>query len=141
MDESGFDKMIVSQIIKKTEINRTTFYAHYRDKYDLLDKLEDEFLDGITKLESILPTKKILNNDNIDEILPSFSPIFTYLRFNSKLMTLLLEPVKGDRRFISKLTNTIKKNWEDNNMLQKLNIPEGYALSAATGMMSSLIGE
>jgi AcrR family transcriptional regulator len=36
--EKGFETISVQDVTDKAEINRATFYAHYVDKYDLLDK-------------------------------------------------------------------------------------------------------
>ena len=37
-----FNDVTVQQITDLADINRGTFYTHYLDKYDLLDKMEDE---------------------------------------------------------------------------------------------------
>ncbi|MUT65634.1 TetR/AcrR family transcriptional regulator [Paenibacillus sp. NEAU-GSW1] len=44
MDEKGFDQVSVQDITGRAEINRATFYRHYQDKYDLLEKIVDEML-------------------------------------------------------------------------------------------------
>ena len=38
VDEKGFNSISVQDITARAGINRATFYAHYTDKYDLLDK-------------------------------------------------------------------------------------------------------
>jgi AcrR family transcriptional regulator len=38
IDEKGFNAISVQDITARAGINRATFYAHYTDKYDLLDK-------------------------------------------------------------------------------------------------------
>lgn len=43
MAEVGFDAVTVTDIIKEANVNRTTFYSHYKDKYDLMEQVEDEF--------------------------------------------------------------------------------------------------
>jgi len=47
LQENELKAITVSDIIKQTELNRSTFYANYLDIYDLADKtrvrLEDEF--------------------------------------------------------------------------------------------------
>lgn len=44
MDEKGFDHITVQDITERAEINRATFYRHYQDNYDLLDKIVNEIL-------------------------------------------------------------------------------------------------
>lgn len=38
LEEKGFDQLTVRDITARADINRATFYLHYRDKYDLLEK-------------------------------------------------------------------------------------------------------
>ena len=47
----GFDALTVSDITRRAEINRGTFYLHYIDKFDLLQTLEDEM---IAELKGVL---------------------------------------------------------------------------------------
>lgn len=44
--EKGFDSVTVSDIARKTKLNRGTFYLHYLDKFDLLQKIEEDLLGG-----------------------------------------------------------------------------------------------
>ncbi|MFD4353762.1 TetR/AcrR family transcriptional regulator [Nocardia sp. NPDC058518] len=44
MIERGYDKVTVSDIIARADVGRSTFYAHYRDKDDLLAVSCTEFL-------------------------------------------------------------------------------------------------
>ena len=41
LETKDFHKISVSDIIKKAKINRSTFYRHYVDKYDILDHIKD----------------------------------------------------------------------------------------------------
>lgn len=47
LEEKGFEAMTVRDLTETAMINRATFYKHYKDKYDLLDKLMEEMLDGL----------------------------------------------------------------------------------------------
>lgn len=60
INKKGFEEITVSDIARKAEINRGTFYQHYKDKYDLLEKLEQT---DIENLEKILLSDKY-NDDN-----------------------------------------------------------------------------
>ncbi len=45
--EKPFREVTVSDITKRAEVNRATFYLHYEDKYDLLEDCAKTMLDGI----------------------------------------------------------------------------------------------
>ncbi len=40
LEDFSFDQITVSQIIDTANINRSTFYRHYQDKYDILEKIQ-----------------------------------------------------------------------------------------------------
>lgn len=42
--EKPFDAITVQAILDEALVNRKTFYSHYRDKYDLVRKMADEFM-------------------------------------------------------------------------------------------------
>lgn len=44
LKEKPVEKITVRELCEKAEINRATFYKHYQDCYDLLDKIEEEAL-------------------------------------------------------------------------------------------------
>ena len=44
LEEMGFLNMTVKNITEKARINRSTFYKHYMDKYDLRDKYVDSVI-------------------------------------------------------------------------------------------------
>ena len=50
MTEKDFRKITVTELTKKADINRGTFYLHYFDIYDLLEEMENEALDYIKKI-------------------------------------------------------------------------------------------
>lgn len=52
------EKITVRELCQKAQINRSTFYAHYQDVYDLSDRLEEDavqtVLAGISHPEAVL---------------------------------------------------------------------------------------
>ena len=40
MQQKDFQSITVTDVVREADINRGTFYAHYRDVYDLRDKIE-----------------------------------------------------------------------------------------------------
>lgn len=47
IDSKGFSPITVQDIAAEAQIGRGTFYLHYQDKYDLLQKLTDEVLNDL----------------------------------------------------------------------------------------------
>lgn len=45
MAEIGFQKLSVSDIAEKADMNRSTFYSHFKDKYDLYEYHLNEIMD------------------------------------------------------------------------------------------------
>ena len=44
MQQKDFPSITVTDVVREADINRGTFYAHYRDVYDLRDKIEAEMI-------------------------------------------------------------------------------------------------
>ncbi|WP_017815408.1 TetR/AcrR family transcriptional regulator [Paenibacillus shenyangensis] len=55
LNKEGFDEITVKHITEEANIARKTFYLHYMDKYDLLDRIID---DHIVQLREICDQKK-----------------------------------------------------------------------------------
>lgn len=50
IQETDFESITVQDITNRADINRATFYAHYRDKYDFAEKITEEILQGFEKV-------------------------------------------------------------------------------------------
>ncbi|MBP3487565.1 MAG: TetR/AcrR family transcriptional regulator [Roseburia sp.] len=49
LEEKPVNKITVKEICDLAEINRATFYKHYADPFDLMQKLEEEVIEGMQK--------------------------------------------------------------------------------------------
>lgn len=47
LEEKPITKISIKEICEAADVNRSTFYTHYRDQYDLLKQLEQEVLSEI----------------------------------------------------------------------------------------------
>ena len=56
LKEKDINKITVSELCQKADINRATFYRYYLDVYDLLEKIEQDF---ILELVNATDSKKI----------------------------------------------------------------------------------
>ena len=81
MLEKGLQKISVNEICKRADMNRSTFYAHYEDQFDLLRELEDEFL---------ITLRKTVTESNLQNFTQKFEKYLGYLYQNGSLFTLLM---------------------------------------------------
>ena len=53
LSKKDLKKITVSEICKEADINRATFYRYYLDVYDLLDKIEEEFVNDLKNATNV----------------------------------------------------------------------------------------
>ena len=104
MEEKGFEAITIKDITAKARINRSTFYAHYQDKYHCLSSHESEFMEGIMDIAR----RHAAIRKTVGDSLPIAIDIFQYFYRNRDFLKVLLSP-KGDPYFQSKLKQT---TWE-----------------------------
>ena len=56
LHRESFDEISTVQLAKEAGISRSSFYTHYRDKYDMIERYQQEFFH---KVEYIFDKKKI----------------------------------------------------------------------------------
>ncbi|MCB0188555.1 MAG: TetR/AcrR family transcriptional regulator, partial [Caldilineaceae bacterium] len=56
--EVGFSAITVQMLTERAMINRSTFYRHYADIYDLVEKVYDNLMDEyLESVQSFMPGK------------------------------------------------------------------------------------
>ncbi|WP_442598831.1 TetR/AcrR family transcriptional regulator [Neobacillus sp. D3-1R] len=113
MEEKGFDGITVRDLTAKAEINRGTFYIHYRDKFDLLEQSENEIfqeLETIVQVVSQINPLEVMKHNLQNEPLPFLIKLFEYFQENSNFLKVILGP-NGDASFQVRLKEFIKKSF------------------------------
>lgn len=141
MDTIGFSKITVKNLTKKASISRNTFYLHYKDKFDLLEQLENEILDGLKSLAMDLPIEvQITEGSADDKMFAVILQALEYIQKNRYFFSLIIGK-NGDPAFYRKLHETIKSVMLSKNLMDKLKIPEKYAIAFVIGGHTSIINE
>lgn len=141
MNEIGFSKINVQKITERAEINRSTFYAHYLDKFDLLDQVENRLLVGLKDIAcSVSVDLTAVQGLDAEFLISYVSQIIYYMYENGNIFALLLSN-KGGSTFIDKFIETTKSVWAEREKVEQLSIPQNYAFAAIIGMMTNLILE
>ncbi len=105
MLEKGVNEITVREIAEKADVNRGTFYAHYKDVYDLLSQLEENVFRRIDEIGGQLSDQ------------PSEAEVYTYLTAILKLVSdnsdiyLALVCRNGDVEFQQRLLETLKAQY------------------------------
>jgi len=105
MKNKNFEKIKISDICEDSLINRSTFYAHYEDKYELLMELFEEqkiaLLKKLENNENIIFSKEYIMEllniliDHIDENRETYSAILTNNR-DGILIDFLIDAIERD---------------------------------------------
>lgn len=95
------EKITIRELCEKAQINKSTFYAHYKDIYDLSDNMEEEVVASITN--------SISCRENMMENLAEFTRelVLAYLAQNS-LITILFSGNQGSH-LASRIEASIKE--------------------------------
>ena len=142
--EIGFEKITVQNLTKKAVINRSTFYLHYTDKFDLLNQLENEILEGLKEILRVTDFDTILKGIFDEKPFPHIIKVLEYVKENEQFFTLIISS-NGDPSFINKIGEIAKfvmyEKILHKRIFTKLKIPENYLISMLTSVFTSFINE
>ncbi|MEF2863292.1 MAG: TetR/AcrR family transcriptional regulator, partial [Eubacteriales bacterium] len=84
MQQKDFQSITVTDVVREADINRGTFYAHYRDVYDLRDKIETGMIEDFRgMIAAIRPSETV----TLKLVL---SRLMDYLEENREIVTALI---------------------------------------------------
>ena len=127
----------IKELCELKDLNRGTFYLHYKDIYDLSEQLEDEML---------LSFEEILNAHSTDELSgpePLICDLFKLIKENGDFCASLLSDT-GQIAFFNKLKAVIRdtcfKHWVilfNSNKVDKFNYFYDFILYGCIGIVES----
>lgn len=141
LKEKGMESLTVSDIARGAGINRGTFYLHYIDKYDLMEKLED---DTISELEEIL----LKGNEDSSlsdplELIPYISILnaLNYVKSDFEFM----EAITSDPKFVNKFKKILEQliqmkiRKSPNLKFTMQGLPADYAMEILLSSITSIV--
>jgi AcrR family transcriptional regulator len=115
ISEKGMEGVTVTDIATRADINRGTFYLHYRDVPDMLEQMKDEVFNQIQKAFVQLDMREVLKYANLEKPYPTSVMIFEELARHADFLKVMLGP-KGDLSFAIRL-----RQYMATNIFEKLN--------------------
>ena len=107
LSQKDISHITIKEICDAADVNRATFYAHYTDPYDLLEKIENELFDNIQRhLKEHEQVSSLITLSGMNEAVRMVTDIFDYLRENASLCKLLLND-RGNLNFQKRLMSLV----------------------------------
>lgn len=141
MSNKSINEITVKELVEEVDINRSTFYLHYADIYDMLEKIENELMEEIMSIIAF-------NDENLkdkEDSYPFLEKLFTMLDNNRDICKALVGP-HGDMSFITKIEEYISKNTEQysTKLFQKeiqddMKYIHAYCITGCVGMIKTWI--
>jgi AcrR family transcriptional regulator len=101
LKKQHISKISVKALCEAADVNRSTFYAHYIDQFDLLRQVEDEVINNLKSyLEQYVDDRMPITEQNLKGILE-------YAKANADLFTVLLGE-NCDHAFHKDLMNLVE---------------------------------
>lgn len=117
LTDKPISKISIKEICELADINRSTFYSHYKDQYDLLFQIEQEVIEEINNY-----LKNYYFNDSKNESLYLLRSIFEYIKDNSELCRILLSD-NGNTNFQKEIMNIVQQqclaSWASSKSVKK----------------------
>ena len=103
MQKKSIKEITVKELVEEVDINRSTFYLHYTDIYQMLESIEGELMDEISHLIDDYALDPINNKESS---YPFIEQIFTILDNNKDIRIALLGK-NGDMAFVNRIEGLI----------------------------------
>lgn len=140
IEEKGFNNITIRDLTLKAKLNRGTFYLHYRDKYDLVENIQNELLKGLQHHMLTVNLEDMIKANLQNTPYPPMVQIFHYIKENGRIFKGLLSS-QGDPAFTKKMKSFLKNGIFEKVIKTQNNslIPEAcfsaYATSAYLGVI------
>ena len=136
MQKKSIKEITVKELVDEVDINRSTFYLHYTDIYQMLEKIEEEAMADIREAMEGCPD----DCTEREKIIPFLARFVSIMDSNRDLSLALLGP-NGDMDFVERIETLIA-----NRFLKQSSFPAtdseiryayAFCLSGCIGMIKT----
>ncbi|MBQ1466449.1 MAG: TetR/AcrR family transcriptional regulator [Eubacteriaceae bacterium] len=129
LSTKSFEKITVGDIIAQADIGRTTFYAHFETKDDLLNQMCADIFGHV--FHEHLPNESTHDFSSQSDMFSRITHIFYHLRDSGTVIRSLLTGQSGEV-FIHYLKKYLREIFEEYSDIKTFGIPKDYILEHMT---------
>lgn len=141
MQKKSIKEITVKELVEEVDINRSTFYLHYTDIYQMLECMEQELMEEISETMRVYPPDPMSKDGSYTFI----AQIFTILEENKDICCALLGP-NGDMAFVNRIEKIIAKTVLDRlgnifpKQIRDVEYVYIFCLTGCVGMIKEWLG-
>ena len=149
LKEKTIKEITVKELVEEVDINRSTFYLHYQDIYDMIEHIENDLIEKFTDALGPKVNPNIISTaSQEEEFLKIMKSIFNLLLENRTICRALLGH-NGDIKFVNKiskivsdriqyiLTRVASKKYSDTD----LELVESYFVAGCIGLVQHWLND
>lgn len=110
MNEKSLENITIKDLTERADLNRGTFYLHYRDIFDLLEQSENEMLQEMRDLLSKIDPTAFIDYNSKNKSYPPIVELFEWFRNNYKFGKALMGP-NGNISFLEKMKTVVENDF------------------------------
>ena len=139
MQEKPFEKITITDIVRKADINRGTFYAHFKDSREVLDRIRTDALHEMEEAFYSLPADTVIRNPR-----PLLDKITMFLSEESSYYKMLLSTT-GIQEFLNEIKQIAMRYFLDSDLAKNhpnkdlLILRLDFIISAAAGIYYDIV--
>ncbi|WP_246132006.1 TetR/AcrR family transcriptional regulator [Paenibacillus hemerocallicola] len=132
LQEMDIEKITVNRIAERSTINRVTFYLHYRDIPDMMEKMADDMAEDIQRVLNQSPVNHSV--EEIDSLMLVLVSLLEHIAEHSKFYKIILGSKRTPiftERLLKMLSGTIASRIDklgSDSILTKSGIPKDIAV-------------
>lgn len=102
LEEKGAKSITVRELSERVDLNRGTFYLHYKDIFDMIEQIEMEMFNDFHNVLTKHPMESLNGKP-----LPMLIDVFRFVSENADMCKVLLGK-NGDLAFVNRLKDLVK---------------------------------
>ncbi|WP_027086809.1 TetR/AcrR family transcriptional regulator [Cohnella panacarvi] len=136
IEERGLEGLTVTDITNRADVNRGTFYLHYRDAPDMLQKVKEEVFESVYGLLRQIDIMELMSYADKDEAYPKAVVIMEEFKRNGDFFKVMFGP-KGDPSYALRVKEVMREHmasrlafWQPKE--EDMLVPRDYLLAYIT---------